>query len=1313
MKGLAKNVTRTLEICNVPILAVAIFLGMAMCCSSALAQSGAGSIQGTVTDSTGAVIPAASIHVVRTATGVATDTKSNSTGFFQAPELFTGSYSVTVTAPGMKTYKTSIELQVAQNAVINPVLSAGAVTQQVVVNADTIQLTTQDNGAMTSTLENARINQLPMDGRNIMSLLAETTPGLEGGGQGLNGQQGTALLYTVNGASTENNLYGGQSLYSSAPPTFGAGTIPPLQLVDPDAIQEVRVEAAGSSAEYATPGTAIITTKSGTNRLHGTMFETARNNAFGVARSIQDTVPYTAPHLVRNEFGASAGGPIVLPHVYHGKDKSFWFFAYERYSLAESTTSLSAVPTAAMRQGNYSGAVNAAGDLQVLYDPSTTQSNSACPVPVPGPTVSSTTPTPNDYCRTPFLNNTIPQTEESPLYKVYAALLPLPAGPTAAANPLVENNLTSLAPVYQVIPNLNLRLDHIFNENNRASLSFTETPNNFDIDDPGSVNLPVNSNGINIPAGAALNYANEPESSFFASVNYTHIFSPTFFAETILAQQWLGDKKVTGADPTLNYEKMMNLPNNFGRPGFPTISGGMRTLGTSQAGDPAVNQIVSSITENLTKIVGRNQLQFGAYFRHQRDADLPAQTADSITFGGNPAALYNPATTTNYTGYADTGYGDAALFLGSASAYNNYLAAPHIHYHVMELDGYIQDNYHMRKNLTFNLGLRYENHPALWTKYGIGVAFDVKNHAIVLQVTPDELVNEGYSTQSIISDDEAIGVKFETPGEAGIPQQLRDNYPLNFLPHFGFAYLPFSNRWGTVIRGAFGRYIFPNDLGGETNHGQNDNPFVGEYTQNYTTAAQAIDGEANEQIRYNDPAVFGVAGLNTANVVNTTTGITILPGSLTPYSVPADSAPFFLSEVNFTIEQPLKGQAVLSASYVYNHGTNLVLDGHINNALSNYQWEMATGTAPPTGGASVIGTSEQDTYSATALEPYDNTVYGNLDIRTPTGWSNYSALQLNYQRLYEHGYAYQISYVYAKSLVAGFGGTSTTFEPAADYPGGMGTLGTMTSPYGTLGPDDRTPPPVPSGMPDWAAYHSMIDFENYARDTTPEWHLQFNWLVDLPIGQGKKFLGNANRFVNEFVGGFQLAGNSSITSNQFQPADPGWGATSPLKVYKHKYPVTDCVSGVCEKAYLWYNGYIPPTDYINCTKDCISGLPGGYTPDQTPIDNTPGTTYYGTNDVVVTLLNGKTSTIAYDNGPQAGDNLYKTWINGPINWPINASLFKVFPINERFNLRLNVDAFNVFNMPGENLPNTTSGLQTFLTSANNPREIQVTARLNF
>jgi hypothetical protein len=121
---------------------------MAMGCSSVLAQSGVGSIQGTITDSTGAVIPGASIHVVNLATSVAADTRSNNVGFYQVPGLFTATYTVTATAPGMKTYKQTIELLVDQNAVINASLSPGAVTQEVVVPGEAAQLTTTDSGAI-------------------------------------------------------------------------------------------------------------------------------------------------------------------------------------------------------------------------------------------------------------------------------------------------------------------------------------------------------------------------------------------------------------------------------------------------------------------------------------------------------------------------------------------------------------------------------------------------------------------------------------------------------------------------------------------------------------------------------------------------------------------------------------------------------------------------------------------------------------------------------------------------------------------------------------------------------------------------------------------------------------------------------------------------------------------------------------------------------------------------------------------------------------------------------------------------------------
>ncbi|MGH9345218.1 MAG: carboxypeptidase regulatory-like domain-containing protein, partial [Terriglobia bacterium] len=516
---------------NAPILAIAVALAVAMCGLTMFAQSGAGSIQGTVTDASGAVVPAVTVHVVNGATGVAADTKSNGVGFYQVPALFTGGYQITFTAAGMKTYSTSIELLVAQNAVIDPVLTPGAVTQQVVVNGDAVQLTTTDSGTISSTLDNAEINRLPENGRSLGTLLTETTPGMENGGANINGLQQEALEYSVDGVPTQADLHGGKG-----------------QLLDPDAVQEVRMEANGGGAQYATPATAIVSTKSGTNSLHGTFFETARNNALGIAKDRQDPSNYSAPHYVRNEFGASAGGPIVLPHIYHGKDKSFWFFAYERYSLADSTGVLATTPTVAMSQGDFSGLISSKGILQTLYDPSTTANSARC----------AATGKANAYCRTPFSNNQIPVGEESPLAKLYYKLAPLP---TNSANPLITDNVSTLAPVYQAAPQETFRLDHLFNANNHAYLRYTQY-----LSTKFTTKGAVNRAADGIPVGAAVGdklYAQGPSATYLVGIGYTHIFSPTFFAETLATQQWFSTQELPGAvglTPNVNYEQMLGLP---------------------------------------------------------------------------------------------------------------------------------------------------------------------------------------------------------------------------------------------------------------------------------------------------------------------------------------------------------------------------------------------------------------------------------------------------------------------------------------------------------------------------------------------------------------------------------------------------------------------------------------------------------------------------------------------------------------------------------------------------------------------------------
>lgn len=288
LQQLAKHIRLTISRSKLLILVLATTLGIVYA-ACAIAQSGAGSIQGTVSDSTGAVIPGAVIQITNIETGVLSTTKSSHVGFYQVPDLFTGSYSVSVTAPTMKTYKARVDLLVAQTAVINPVMTPGEVSQQVVVTGNTVQLADHDNGTISSTLEDDRINQLPENGRNLANLVNMTTPGIELNGERVNGLMYEAMEYLADGVTTSSMHYG--SITIAAGNTAGEM----VYLQDPDSVQEVQMNSVTANAQYASPATAVITTKSGTNKLHGDLFETALNNALGVAKGRGNPANYTAP----------------------------------------------------------------------------------------------------------------------------------------------------------------------------------------------------------------------------------------------------------------------------------------------------------------------------------------------------------------------------------------------------------------------------------------------------------------------------------------------------------------------------------------------------------------------------------------------------------------------------------------------------------------------------------------------------------------------------------------------------------------------------------------------------------------------------------------------------------------------------------------------------------------------------------------------------------------------------------------------------------------------------------------------------------
>lgn len=1305
------------------IVAVAVAVGLALSGSLAVAQSGAGSIQGTVSDSTGAVIPNASIHVVNKATGVTADTKSNNVGFYQVPSLFTATYEATVSAPGFKTYAVTLNLLVDQHAVVNVELVPGEVTQRVEVAADLVQLTTTDTGTVTSTLDNSRISQIPMNTRQIVSLVQKVTPGLENtqsDGTRANGLMMEHLEYVADGVPLVNRNFGG-------PNASVQGQFP-----DADSVQEVRVDINDTSAAYATPGTAIITTKSGTNNLHGSLFETAINSYWGTAKNRSQASNYHALPYVRNEFGASAGGPIILPHLYHGKDKSFWFFAYERYSLASTSQESVAVPDAAMEKGDFSE-LSAIGNPVQLYNPATTAANAACPTPktVNGVTTwNGGTPINNPYCRTPYgsgisgdpANNQIPAGLLSPSAKLLYSITP---SPNNTNNPFGGvGNVSAPNVSYVTVPTITFRLDHNFSEADKAYLRYTSNwqynraLRNYPSNQPAT----IAANGF--PDGAS-GYQIIPVTTFAAAAGYTHVFSPTFFSETVISQQWFRQYVGGGGNPNLNYDKMLGMPNNFGETGFPVISG----MHTMQYGGTMYqyqeNQILSTIDENLTKTIGKQQLLFGGRYRHERLYYLNSRQADTAAFGNNTTGLYDPTTGAVNQGsaHSSTGYSDADFFLGSAGSYSVQLEPPPSWFRDMEFDAYLQDNYHASKNLTIYAGLRYEAHPALQVRGGVMDAFDLTNHALVMATPISQLIQQGWTTQAIITNMQNIGVKFEQASDAGYPGGLVDNANLTVGPRLGLAWLPFGNRWGTVLRGAYGRYIAPTPTR-SYNPGPQNLPFAYGYTQNFNTAGQSPDGNPNYLLRYPQSITMGV---NASNVVNSSTLTAITPGFGFSVITP-DYKPEMATEVNATLEQPLKGNSALRFTWVWTHGSYLDRIYHPNSHPSTFVWESQTGIDPPNGGASVIGTPQQNTYSATATGPYDNTVYGDFGWGEKNGWSNDNSFEANYERLFHNGFGYQIFYVWSRAFRVGDNSSrdSVAYTYRNYYGVNVSPNVTVTSAYPYVMP--ATPPLPPSGVASYADYHALDAWANYKVDSgIPPQHIQFNYIYDLPIGRGKRFLGNANRFVNELVGGYQIAGDGSILNSTFQPAASMWGPISPIKYYKN-WKITDCRSGNCYQEYLWFNGYISPKSIQgpNCSSKCVSGLPPDYVPYQTYIVSDPTNANFGTNNVTVastvpSFNNGKgPETQGFGTGGANGQPLAKTFLYGPWNWNSDASLYKVFPITERFNLRFNMDVFNVLNHQGTSGANTTDGTIKYLaggapgaSSFNTPRQMQFTLRLSF
>lgn len=335
---------------------IALFLVVLLATGTSLfAQAGAtGTILGTVTDSSGAVIPGAAVTVTNTATGIEFKTTTSSAGDFQATALLSGPYSVSAEVKGFKkAVTTGLVLAVDQKLRVNFSLVPGEVSTTVQVSGQGVALDT-DSTALSQLVSGRQVENLPLNGRNFMQLLLVTPGAVTVGGEQGTMRQGVGNAVSVNGGRPAGNNYTLDGLTNT-----DESLVTPAVILSQDAIQEFQVQSGTYSAEYGFSVSQInIVSKGGTNQLHGSFFEFNRNDAydakpFPTATNYTTGVPTSNPVLRQNQFGFVMHGPVYLPKVYDGHNKTFWMANYEGWRITNGRTLNNMVPNPAMLTGNF------------------------------------------------------------------------------------------------------------------------------------------------------------------------------------------------------------------------------------------------------------------------------------------------------------------------------------------------------------------------------------------------------------------------------------------------------------------------------------------------------------------------------------------------------------------------------------------------------------------------------------------------------------------------------------------------------------------------------------------------------------------------------------------------------------------------------------------------------------------------------------------------------------------------------------------------------------------------------------------------
>ncbi len=730
------------------------------------AQSSAGVILGEITDQSGGVIPGAHIVIRNTGTNAEVRFETDASGNYYVPSLIPGVYAVEAEKQGFeKIAAPHVVVEVNQVVRIDLRLRLGQTNQEIQVQATT-SLVQTDNVTVGQVIDNRQVTDLPLSGRDFTNLLALSanvtqvsggvTAAVNTRDHGLddtfrnvsvNGSRPSAISFLVDGVTDNEDLF------------QAAAVIPPI-----DAIEEFKLQTSQYSAEFGMgAGQVNVALKSGTNNFHGSVWEFLRNNALQPL----NPVTHLATPLRQNQFGIAGGGPVWLPKLYNGRNRTFFYGSYEGGRRTTSNVSVGQVPTAQEKQGNFSDWPTQ------LYNPLTS-------VAVPGSS--------GNVSRTAFTGNQIPLSMLAPQSLYLAQYYP---APNVTCNLPCNNYIRTYSSTIDT-NTYTARVDHYIRESDRLFGEFLEEKQALD-------------NPTLIP----LSGSRETERTHLASIQWEHIFSPRILNDFHVGYNnlYFLSSYETSLGP-VNYWQQAGFQNL--RPGplynaLPTVVLGSSYATVGTTGSVPFFNITNTFqfSETLTMTVSRHTLHMGADVRADLDKALTGSNGTGLLDFVGQYTAQNP-TLVQTTGKPGTGNSFADFMLGypnnnntSAVAWQSLSTSGVFRPRHQEMGFYIQDDFRVNSQLTLNLGLRWEYHTPF---------HDVENGGYVFDTS--------YPGGRILYESQQFTQLYNNPILAGCcaPDPITPRRYNNFAPRVGIAWRPFSGNNKFVVRTGYGIFydVFQN-----------------------------------------------------------------------------------------------------------------------------------------------------------------------------------------------------------------------------------------------------------------------------------------------------------------------------------------------------------------------------------------------------------------------------------------------------------------------------------------------------------------------